>query len=213
MATSYSSQISAIVHLISTLKPTTILDIGKGFGKYGFLLHEYYGIDNSVRPNPTHSLAEQSRIAIDAVECNPNYLWPHLTQFYRQVFSDRIETLYKSLPRYDVILMADVIEHLRKEDACSIVKHFLDSGSTMVIATPRVYFDQEFFESPDEHHLSHWTIKDFRALGRCDYQNAGPGRIYLVSSGPLDIRGFGSAPIKRLRRIARTVQDELGSGA
>lgn len=209
MATSFSSQIPAIVYLISQLRPATLLDIGKGFGKYGFLLHEYYGVDNSVRPDAALALREQSRITIDAVESNPDYLWPHLSQFYRKIVSARIEEIYRDLPRYDVVLMADVIEHLRKEDAVSIVKHFLDMGSALVISTPKQYFDQEFFESKDEHHLSHWTVADFRALGCCDYQNAGAGRIFLVTRQPMNIRGFGAAPIKRLRRLARAFVDEV----
>jgi SAM-dependent methyltransferase len=209
MATSYSSQIPAIIHLISSLKPTSVLDIGKGFGKYGFLLHEYYGVDHSTRPRPALALCDQSRVMIDAVECNPNYLWPHLGQLYRTVVQGRIEELYKSLPYYDVVLMADVIEHLREEDARSIVRHFLERGSTMVISTPRVFFQQDLFESADEHHISYWTAKDFRKMGHCDYQNSGAGRIFLVSPRPLDVRGFGHAPIKRLRRLARAVQDEL----
>ena len=94
MASSFSSQISTIVYLISRLKPATLLDIGKGFGKYGFLLHEYYGIDKSIRPNPTLSLRDQSNLAIDAVESNPDYLWPHLDQFYRRIFSGRIEAFW-----------------------------------------------------------------------------------------------------------------------
>ena len=44
-----------------------MLDIGKGFGKYAFLTHEYCGIDNTRRPDPTRTLREQSRVAIDAV--------------------------------------------------------------------------------------------------------------------------------------------------
>jgi hypothetical protein len=136
----------------------------------GFFLHEYYGVDNSTRPNPALTLRQ------------------------RRVYNGRIENQYQALPRYDVVPMADVIEHLDKQQAFSIVQHFLGRGSVLVISTPRTFFNQEFFGSPDEHHLSHWTVKDFRALRSCDYQNAGPGRIFLLSSGLIDIRGFGSAP-------------------
>ena len=49
MASSFVSQIPVIVNLVSKLKPRKIIDIGKGFGKYGFLIHEYAGIDNQKR--------------------------------------------------------------------------------------------------------------------------------------------------------------------
>jgi hypothetical protein len=209
MASSFSSQIPIIVHLLSKLQPRSVLDIGKGFGKYGFLLHEYWGIDCAIRPNPNLSLRDQSRVAVDAVESNSDYLWPHLNQFYRQVYTGRIEVLYESLPRYDIVLMADVIEHLQKKDALSVLRHFVESGSTMIISSPRIFFEQDLFESPDEHHISHWTVDDFHPIGNCDYQNADAGRIFLVSPRPLDIRGFGHSPIKRLRRLARAVRNEF----
>jgi hypothetical protein len=47
MASSFSAQIPAIVHLLKSLASKSVFDIGKGFGKYGFLIHEYLGIDNT----------------------------------------------------------------------------------------------------------------------------------------------------------------------
>src|SRR5262249_27292567 len=134
MASSFASQIPIIVHLLSKLKPATVLDIGKGFGKYGFLIHEYVGIDPTKRPNPKATLAEQSRVAVDGVECNENYLWPHIRQFYRNVYLGRIEELYPTLPRYDVVLMADVIEHIKKEDGLKITRHFVSQGSRIIVS-------------------------------------------------------------------------------
>jgi hypothetical protein len=74
MASSFSNQIPLIVWLLQILRPHTILDVGKGFGKYGFLAHEYLGVDPRVRPDPTRTLANQSRIVLDAVESNLDYL-------------------------------------------------------------------------------------------------------------------------------------------
>ena len=209
MASSFPSQIPVIVNLLSQLKPASVLDVGKGFGKYGFLLHEYWGIDSAIRPDPHRRLIEQSRVAVDAVESNLNYLWPHIDHFYRDVFKGRIEVLYKTLPSYDLILMIDVIEHLSKSDGLGVVKHFLAAGSQFVIATPRDFFQQELFESPDEHHVSHWTPRDLRGLGYLDYQNVDAGTVYLLTLKPMDLRGFGRGGTKRLRRIARSILNEV----
>jgi hypothetical protein len=209
VASSFASQIPVIVHLLTKLQPRSVLDVGKGFGKYGFLLHEYCGVDNSTRPNPALTLSAQSRVTIDCVECNPDFLWPHLSHLYRQTFFGRIESLYNSLPNYDVVLMADVIEHLTKEEALPIVRHFVDGGSSVIVSSPRIFFEQDLFESPDERHLSHWTPDDFRPVAVCDYQNLDAGRVFLLSAKKMNIRGFGHSPIKRLRRVARKVRDEL----
>jgi 2-polyprenyl-3-methyl-5-hydroxy-6-metoxy-1,4-benzoquinol methylase len=212
MASSFSSQIATIVGLIQMLRPAPrrVLDIGKGFGKYGFLAHEYIGIDSKKRPDPSKTLAEQSAIAIDAIESNRDYLWPHVSQIYENVFVGRIEELYANLHGYDLILMLDVIEHIDKKVGSDVLTHFLRDGATLVVSTPNVFFNQDLYESPDERHVSFWTPSDFRSLGAfVDYQNAGPGRVFLLSSQRLDVRGFGRKPIKRLRRLVRQIQSEL----
>jgi 2-polyprenyl-3-methyl-5-hydroxy-6-metoxy-1,4-benzoquinol methylase len=210
MASSFSSQIPVILHLLGKLQPKSVLDVGKGFGKYGFLLHEYVGIDNAQRPQPTLSLRDQSRIVIDAVESNPDYMWPHLDQIYRQVYSARIEDVFKSgLPAYDLVLMIDVIEHLTKESGLDIVRHFIHLGYKVIMSTPRRFFQQELYGSDDEHHLSHWTPSDFNGVCKYDYQNCDDGQVFLLSREVIDIRGFGHSPIKRLRRIARALHNEL----
>src|SRR5262245_58425700 len=125
MASSFLDQVPTIVYVLQKLDPQTVLDVGKGFGKYGFLLHEYVGIDNTKKPDPSKTLAEQSRIVIDAIEANPSYQWPHISQFYRHVYLGRVEELCDELPPYDVVLMADVIEHIEKTAALRVVDLFL----------------------------------------------------------------------------------------
>ena len=120
-----------------------MLDIGKGFGKYGWLLHEYHGVPTDVRADPAKTLAQQSKLVIDAVESNPDYLWPHIPHLYRQVFQGRIENLYRDLKGYDTVLMLDVIEHIGAEPAREIVRHFIADGATVVVSTPAEYFQQE----------------------------------------------------------------------
>ncbi len=80
----------------------------------------------------------------------------------------------------------------------------------MVISTPRSFFQQELFESPDERHVSHWTPRDFRQLAACDYQNVAGGRIFLLSPAPIDVPGFGRSPIKQTSpHRPETVVNEL----
>jgi hypothetical protein len=210
MASSYPNQIPVIIHVIQQLKPKTILDIGKGFGKYGFLIHEFAGVDNRQRPDPQRTLAQQSGIAIDAVDINPDYSWPHISHLYREVKIGDVGSLYQSLPHYDLILMTDVIEHLDKTVALEMVKFFVGRGSTMLISTPVDYFQQDLYESEAEHHISHWTKKDFEMPGMfVDRQNVYPGRIFLVSAKPLNIRGFGHGLLKSIRRMGRTAGVEF----
>lgn len=209
MASSFIDQTPAIIHLLQKLKPKNILDIGKGFGKYGFLAHEYFGIDNTKKLDPKKTLKELSAISIDAVEVDEDLMLPHLSQLYNAIYFGDVLQLYNDFPKYDLVLMIDIIEHIDKEKALIMLKYFLSKGSKIIIATPKDFFEQELYESKFEHHVSHWTIKDFKELGNCTWQNINAGSIYLLSIEELDIRGFGNTFIKKIRRIARAIRNEM----
>ena len=214
MASSFSSQIPGILHVIQRVAPKTVLDIGKGFGKYGFLIHEYCGIPNLRRVDPSLTMREQSDIRIDAVEVDENLLLPHLSQIYDKVHVGDVLTIYKGLPRYDLVLMIDIIEHIDKEAATGMLKAFLSQGSVILVATPRIFFPQhldgqDLYDSVYERHVSHWTTGDFKSLGFVEHQHYDSGAVYLLSASKIDIRGFGNGFMKRLRRLARAFRSEL----
>lgn len=211
MASSYSNQIPAIIHVAQKLAPKNILDIGKGFGKYGFLLHEYIGVDNTRRIDPAISIKEQSNITIDAVEVDPDLMLPHLQQFYSNVHFGDILTMYRNFSGYDLVLMIDIIEHIPKEEAIVILKHFVTSNACVIVSTPIDFFEQYLYESVYENHVSHWTKADFAAVGYVDFQYFGEGAVYLVSKEKLDIIGFGNSPIKKAKRLARLLKDDIRS--
>lgn len=209
MASSFAEQIPCILHLVKQLRPRTILDIGKGFGKYGFLLHEYVGIDNTKKIDPSKTMVEQSVIRIDAIEADKDLLLPHLPQFYNRVFVGDVFDVFFAGGSYNVVLMIDVIEHLDKEKAVTLLQHFVRDGAKVIVATPLQFFKQELYESEYEHHISHWTKKDFDKIGYVDCQYFDAGAVYLLSADKLNVRGFGNTLIKKLRRIARLLKNEF----
>ena len=209
MASSFSAQIPLIIHIVSQLTPKTILDIGKGFGKYGFLIHEYVGISKVSKIDKTKSMSEQSKIKIDAVEIDETLMMPHLKNFYHTIYEMDILDGYKALSDYELILMIDVIEHLEKVKAIEVLKYFISKNVNVLIATPSNFFEQHLYESTYENHVSFWNINDFVKIGHVSYQYIEGGVIYLLSSKKLSIRGFGNGLIKKLRRIARALKNEF----
>jgi len=209
MASSFIDQIPPIIHLVKKLQPKKILDIGKGFGKYGFLIHEYVGISTTQRIDPARSLKEQSAISIDAVEVDTDLMLSHLDQFYQQVYFGDVLKIYPDLPAYELVLMIDIIEHINKEAALGLLKFLLKKGSKIIIATPIDFFEQHVYESEFENHVSHWTLKDFKEIASVEFQYFNSGGIYLLSNEKIDIRGFGNTLIKKLRRIARAIKNEF----
>jgi hypothetical protein len=211
MASSPNKLIPVVLDLLLSLKPKRVLDVGKGFGKYGLLIHEYMGLDFKQRPDPNRGLARQSSIVIDAIECNGDYLWPHVSDFYREVFHARMEDIYASLTGYDVVLLVEVIEHIPLDVGKKLLQHFVEDGASVIVATPRKFFRQILFESSAEDHVSFWPPREVTALGKpFDYMPVGPSWVYLICDH--SVRGpemFGHAWPRRARRLAKAVRDEL----
>lgn len=191
MASSFLSQVPTIIYLISQIRPKSILDIGKGFGKYGFLIHEYIGIDNQKKLNPTQTLNQQSNIRIDAVEIDDQLLLPHLDQFYNKVYFGNILEMYPELINYELILLVDVIEHLEKNDAIKMLQFYSEKKIKLIIATPSKFFDQHLYDSKYEEHISYWNLNDFNKLYNVEYQKIDGGTIYLLTPEKINIRGLG----------------------
>lgn len=136
-----------VLHLIETIdpKPQSLLDVGPGHGKASVLAREYLN-------HPPH--------IIDAVEAWEPYVDAFdLRALYDRVYVADVMTLSEStLCSYDVVLMADVIEHLAKPDALALLDRI---SGRVVVSTP-----VEFFHNGDglpwtETHRSHWAVADF----------------------------------------------------
>ena len=209
MASSFVDQIPLITYVMQKLSPSTVLDVGKGFGKYAFLIHEYVGIDHAHKPVKGHTLQSQSRVSVDAIEVNSDYDFPHNAGFYRRIFWSDIREIYQSLEIYDVVLMADVIEHLTKEEGLTLLRHFISKGSTCVVSSPKVYFQQKMFESKWEDHLSFWSPRDLKMLGHLEFQNTRSGRVYVIFPSKNRINGFGNSLLEKTKRLVWTVINEV----
>lgn len=138
-----------VINLIWQARPTTrplrLLDVGPGWGKYAVLVREY------VDPE-----AE-----ISAVEAWQPYIDRHrLGRLYDEVIAgDVCDQPAELFARFDVVLMADVIEHIDKKAALELIDRI---PGAIVISTPRHFFEQPAELPPTEAHVSHWTVADFR---------------------------------------------------
>ena len=211
MASSFIEQACVIVPLLEELRPKAVLDVGKGLGKYGFLIHEYLGIGETTTPDPARKLKDQSSVRLDAVEIQPNYMLPHIGDLYETVHMGDITEIYPTLTGYDAVLMADVIEHIERTKAIEVVTHFIEDGSTVVVSTPHRFWTQDnLYGSPWETHRSFWTPKDFQFAPYMDWQTAGRGNVYLLARERRQTGlHFGSRPRRRMRRFLGQMRDVL----
>lgn len=138
-----------------------VLDVGPGHGKAAILLREYLA-------DPPDS--------IDAVEAWEPYVGRfHLDDLYDRVFIGDVTSgrwdvggssvdAQGQLARYDLVLMGDVLEHIRQEPAMALLRRI---PGRVVICTPVAWFDNDpgHRHPPTEAHVSHWTQADWDSVG------------------------------------------------
>ncbi len=158
-----------VLHLINQVHEPggRILDVGPGWGKYATLIREYV--------DPTAKIV--------GIEAWQPYVKEHrLDKLYDPILvGDVLNMADALLASFPVVLMADVIEHLRLDDAMSLLDRI---PGWVIISTPRDFFSNPASCPPPEKHVSHWTPAAFERMGRFDYLDP----IMLQDLGGLIVR-------------------------
>jgi hypothetical protein len=173
-----------ILNLINLIRPNSILDIGVGFGKAGFLIREYFDL----KPDKKKGYADWS-IQIDGIEIFEKYLTPIHNYIYNDIFiGDAIDILKNSNSYYDLILAIDVIEHFNKNDGYTLIDLCKEKSTTALISTPDIFYKQgnEFFNE-HETHLSGWDVSDFKEKGSRYTWTFGISLVAVFSEKQLNI--------------------------
>lgn len=131
----------------------SILDLGIGMGKYGYLAREYvdfYG--------PQNYHKDSWKLLLHGVEIFEDYRNP-LWQFYDNVFIQNIKDFEPKL-KYDLIIMIDVLEHFTKDEGLMILKKYQACANRMLVS----YHNSE--QGPVkgnqyEEHKSKWSPENF----------------------------------------------------
>jgi len=157
MPSSSAQLISPIIEMISSLKPQSVLDIGVGFGKFGFLCREYLELWDGREQYGDW----QKRI--DGIEAFPKYVTPLQKQIYDEIYiGDASEVLPTLTHKYDLILLIDVIEHFSLEDGQKLLQECAKRSRGCIISTPLTVTPQEAaFDNDYEIHKSTWTKDHF----------------------------------------------------
>lgn len=157
MPSSYHGFINEVIDVYLPTYPQKVLDIGVGFGKWGFLFREYGDIfRGNLKP-------ENWKIEINGIEAFPNYKTPNYDYVYNNVIFDDILNVYQDQIGYDFVFAGDVIEHLEKEDALKVINFLKNNNKIVVISIPLtdVWAQGEVFGNKYEEHKSVWFKEDF----------------------------------------------------
>jgi hypothetical protein len=148
------------MELIIFTQPKSILDVGIGFGKYGFLLREYLELyDGREEYNDW-------KRTIDGIEIFKNYITSLNKMIYDKIYiGDALDILPTLDKKYDLILLVDILEHFDYDDGIRLLKMCEQQGSNTIISTPRHFFNQrEMFGNPYEIHKFLYKKKHFKII-------------------------------------------------
>jgi len=154
---------------VARMAPMSVLDIGVGYGKWGFLLREQLDWNPAGRLKKEDWEARIVGVEVFAYE-SPLHDW-----------ADVLE-IVDSLEGYDLIVMSDVIEHIEKQQALDLLRRLLRNNRNILISTPFAFFTQEVEENEHEDHVSHWTLADFAEF-TFDYDVVAGAAVVVTLAG------------------------------
>ena len=160
MPSSHYFQLNEIVDLIALTNPMKVLDIGVGFGKYGFLAREYLEL---WKEGGEYQNWERQ---IDGIEAFEPYITPVHKFIYNNIFIGNALDILPSLQdKYDLILMIDVFEHFTLEEGLRLLGECRKKGKNIVISVPIAMSAQEaVYGNLFERHKYAWKREDFKHI-------------------------------------------------
>ena len=162
MPTSFYYQIEAVLELILLTQPKSLLDIGIGFGKYGFLAREYLDLGDW----DTHYEGKRS-LRIDGIEGFPDYVKSLQREIYDNIYlGDALALLPTLDTRYDLALLIDVLEHFDYDNGVKLLKLVLEKSRNVIISTPiDIGHQGTVFGNELETHRFQWRPKHLTQFG------------------------------------------------
>ncbi len=158
--TSYHQAISQIMDAVLVEEPTSILDVGVGFGKYGLLCREALDVAAARYER------RDWRVRIDGIEVCARYRNPVHDHVYNTVHYGEVGTILDRLPVYDLVLLVDVLEHLEPDRGQELLRRLLaHAGRAVVVSTPIFPSTQgAYLGNVHETHRSRWSALNFASL-------------------------------------------------
>ncbi len=150
--------VSSLAPDIAQLAPESVLDVGCGFGFWGFLCR--FILD----AQPGRHYEKDWKVRIEGVETYEPYIMPHQRFLYDRIHIGRIEKMIDSLGIFDMYIFGDVLEHIPKDVSKRVFQTACEKARKGVLVNIPIgdgWLRSGTDENPDEAHLSTWNIEDF----------------------------------------------------
>jgi len=158
MPVSTGALISTALMEIIKLEPRSVLDVGCGFGLWGFLSRLYLDVFRGRR------YKDEWTVRIEGVEAFPKYVMPHQKFLYDTIHAGKIEDVVDELGNFDLYVFGDVLEHLTKDTAVRVLEtacRKATKGVLINIPLGEGWLRDVSDDNEYEAHLSVWELEDF----------------------------------------------------
>lgn len=157
MPVSTSVHLSHCLTYIIGLKPQSVLDVGCGFGLWGFLCRMYLDVyQGRVQPG-------EWTTRIEGLELFEPYIQDHHRSLYSSIRIGDIRDLAADLESYELIIAGDVIEHIEKDEGDEVLDLLYErAGKALLVNIPlgEGWEHPEEYGNPGELHRSQWEVED-----------------------------------------------------
>lgn len=144
-------------------KAKRVLDIGLGFGLWGFLARQYLLL--WTRPgNLTIEKYKNWRneITIDGIEIYEDCITDLQRLLYNNIYIGDMRDLLPKMNLYGLILFGDVLEHVVLEDGLKLLRIAREKAKSVIITTPDYFLPgRPIIGNELEKHRHHWKDNDF----------------------------------------------------
>jgi hypothetical protein len=181
MPTSPFGHIETFVDFLNQSRPRSLLDIGMGNGKLGFIARDFL----DVMLNEAYHRSRW-KVRIDGIEAYADYIQDHQRAVYDTIHIGDAFDVIDRLGPYDMIVLGDVLEHFEKERAWEFfdkcIRH-AEEHLAVFIPLGKTWQQPAIYGNPYEAHRSSWFFDELECFSEChalfDYE-AGPYGGFLV---------------------------------
>jgi hypothetical protein len=160
MPTSTYAHISTVIKYLQDVRPASILDIGLGNGKMGFIARDLLDVMLGERAR-----REDWRVRIDGIEVFADYIQAHQRAIYDDIHIGDAFDVIDRLGDYEMIIIGDVLEHFDRDRA----EAFLDKAArhatkAILLSIPlgEAWTQDDIYGNDYERHRSFWKVEDLQ---------------------------------------------------
>jgi len=183
MPSSTTAHISDMMNIINNLQPKKILDVGIGFGKWGFLCRELLdGLHGRFK-------RKDWQHEIIGLEVYEKYINEWQKNIYNSIvvkeahrYLMALDNSFFKANHFDLIILGDVLEHFEKEKAIEVLNLCKYLGKDVLCGIPigEDYPQGECFGNVYETHRCTWTKQEVIKLGKTKFYKDKKDRDYCL---------------------------------